>query len=264
MRELGIRFKETRSDSDFRALHDRLLPGLRTQAAKMARDQQEIDELVQLTMIQVHQRIGTYQPTYSPSTWAHRILYVELLKLRRKASQGVQLTAMVDAMAAAMARAKRALRFRMEHDPTRDPLDPFALIQPPEEPVAEEHPMTDRALALLEAMPEAQRRLVRERYFDGVVDRKAQVGLHAAVRSIRDQLVQRPPKGTGPILKEARLFGPNGVLATAPIGSRNRKTAVKLARQSFGPFDGRAYGSAMKGGGYRLRITGSDRWIEIR
>lgn len=75
LRELGIRFKETRSEKAFTELYNRIRPGLFNYVNNIVQDSDITEHVVSAVMTSVYQKIDLYDTKWHVSTWIYRIAY---------------------------------------------------------------------------------------------------------------------------------------------------------------------------------------------
>lgn len=89
LKDLGMKFKETRSERAFNELYHRIRPGLFHYVNNMLNHTEDTDHVVSAVMASVYDKIDQYDPKWHISTWIYRIAYTHACgKLRqRKASK---------------------------------------------------------------------------------------------------------------------------------------------------------------------------------
>lgn len=89
LKDLGMKFKETRSERAFNELYHRIRPGLFHYVNNMLNSTEDTDHVVSAVMASVYDKIDQYDPKWHISTWIYRIAYTHACgKLRqRKASK---------------------------------------------------------------------------------------------------------------------------------------------------------------------------------
>jgi RNA polymerase sigma-70 factor (ECF subfamily) len=75
LKELGIRYQETRSEKAFTELYHRIRPGLYNYIFQIVKDSDSANLLVSGVMTAVHEKIDQYDPKWHISTWIYRIAY---------------------------------------------------------------------------------------------------------------------------------------------------------------------------------------------
>lgn len=75
LKELGLNFKESRSEKDFNLLHNRIKKGLYQYAYRMLNDHHDASDVVTLTMSKVWLKIDQFNPAWHISTWIYSIAY---------------------------------------------------------------------------------------------------------------------------------------------------------------------------------------------
>ena len=75
LKELGIKFKETRSEKAFTELYYRIRPGLFHYVNQIVKDPDITNHVVSAVMTSVHDKIDKYDTKWHISTWIYRIAY---------------------------------------------------------------------------------------------------------------------------------------------------------------------------------------------
>jgi RNA polymerase sigma factor (sigma-70 family) len=75
LKDLGLRYKETRSEKAFTELYHRIRPGLYNYIFQIVKDSESADMLTSAVMTVVHEKIDQYDPKWHISTWIYRIAY---------------------------------------------------------------------------------------------------------------------------------------------------------------------------------------------
>jgi RNA polymerase sigma-70 factor (ECF subfamily) len=88
LKDLGIQFKETKSEKTFTTLYYRLKPGLQNYIYQIVKDYDVANHILSLTMTDTYNKIDKYDPKWHISTWIYRIAYTHsVFHLRKKKSQ---------------------------------------------------------------------------------------------------------------------------------------------------------------------------------
>lgn len=95
LKDLGIEFKETRSERVFTDLYHRLKPGLINYVFQIVKDYDMAHHIVSNVMSEVYNKIDKYDPKWHISTWIYRIAYTHACGYLRakKAQKTVSLSA---------------------------------------------------------------------------------------------------------------------------------------------------------------------------
>lgn len=75
LKDLGLKFKETRSERVFNELYHRIRPGLYNYVSKIVQNHDETNLVVSMVMSVVYDKIDKYDPKWHISTWIYRIAY---------------------------------------------------------------------------------------------------------------------------------------------------------------------------------------------
>jgi len=76
IKELGILYKETRSEKTYNRLYKRVAPGVRQYIYKILEDADVTNQIFNETMCTVYDKIELYNTQWNISTWIYRIAYV--------------------------------------------------------------------------------------------------------------------------------------------------------------------------------------------
>lgn len=87
LKDLGIKFKDTRSERAFNELYHRIRPGLFHYVNGMLNNSEDTDHVVSAVMSSVYDKIDQYDAKWHISTWIYRIAYTHACgKLRQRKS----------------------------------------------------------------------------------------------------------------------------------------------------------------------------------
>lgn len=162
LKELGFEFARTRSEESFRALYERVRPGLENHLFKMTRDRGEAGHLLSETMMAVREKIEQYNPKWHISTWIYRIAYINFCAgIRAEKRKKVSLIA--DAPDGPSASHYQQVEFAHVMEMDR---------QSEEEPDARKEAMLDALPSLVDRLPSEMRELVRAKFYDGLTLRQ--------------------------------------------------------------------------------------------
>jgi RNA polymerase sigma-70 factor (ECF subfamily) len=75
LKDLGFKFKLTRSEKAFKELYDRIRPGLYNYIFSIVKNTDDVENLVSEVMTVAYNKIDTYDPKWHISTWIYRIAY---------------------------------------------------------------------------------------------------------------------------------------------------------------------------------------------
>lgn len=84
IQNLAEDFIKTRSESSFKALYERLKPGLTTYAYNILKNEQASDDVVSDAFIKMWSKIEQYNNNWNFSTWVYRIVRNEAMQWLRK------------------------------------------------------------------------------------------------------------------------------------------------------------------------------------
>jgi len=154
IRELGIEFKETRSEKSFVKLYNRIAPGLELYLMKIMKDRDLAGYMLTKTMGKVYQSIDQYKTEYQISTWIYRIAYInacfELRAIKKKK---------ISYMSEFDGENKHQLS-KLEYDQAVENMEV-------DETIHERH-TTDEIADAVQRLPEYEFRLVMDRFYEGM------------------------------------------------------------------------------------------------
>ena len=78
-RELAENFLATRSERDYKALYNRVRPGLRNYIFNVVKNNEATDDILSNTLTKMWTKIDQYDPSYQITTWLYRIAFNESL-----------------------------------------------------------------------------------------------------------------------------------------------------------------------------------------
>ena len=88
LKDLGIKYQESRSEKAFTELYYRIRPGLYNYIDQIVKDVDIANHLTSSVMTTVHEKIDKYDPKWHISTWIYRIAYTAAcFELRTKKSR---------------------------------------------------------------------------------------------------------------------------------------------------------------------------------
>jgi RNA polymerase sigma-70 factor (ECF subfamily) len=93
-RELSENFVNSKSESDYNALYQRVKPGLRNYIANVVKDNEATDDILTNTLTKLWTKIDQYDPSYQITTWLYRIAFNECLGWIRQRNSKYSIDAM--------------------------------------------------------------------------------------------------------------------------------------------------------------------------
>jgi RNA polymerase sigma-70 factor (ECF subfamily) len=88
LKDLGLKFKETRSEKAFNELYKRIRPGLFHYINNILKNTDESNHVVSIVMTAVYDKIDKYDPKWHISTWIYRIAYTaSCMEIRYRAQR---------------------------------------------------------------------------------------------------------------------------------------------------------------------------------
>ena len=95
-RELAENFIKTKSEKDYKVLHDKIKPGLENYVFNVVKDSEVRDDIVTNTLTKMWTKIDQYDPQYQITTWLYRIAFNECLGWIRQRNKKRSIDAMND------------------------------------------------------------------------------------------------------------------------------------------------------------------------
>ena len=95
-RELTEDYIKTKSEKDYKALYNRVRPGLRTYIYNVVKDNEATDDILTNTLTKMWTKIDQFDPQYQITTWLYRIAFNECLGWIRQRNKKRSLDAMKD------------------------------------------------------------------------------------------------------------------------------------------------------------------------
>ena len=93
-RELSENFVNSKSESDYNTLYQRVKPGLRNYIANVVKDNEATDDILTNTLTKLWTKIDQYDPSYQITTWLYRIAFNECLGWIRQRNSKYSIDAM--------------------------------------------------------------------------------------------------------------------------------------------------------------------------
>jgi RNA polymerase sigma-70 factor (ECF subfamily) len=173
LKDLGYKFKETRSEKVFNELYERIRPGLFNYIYQIMQNTDDTENLVSITMSNVYSKIDQYKVEWHISTWIYRIAYTTALnELRFRKKRKV--THMSDIENSE----NKNLLSKIEFESIESYKD--NLIEAEEKKTEEENGI--KILSSLEALPEQYSSVLKEKYFNDLkydeIAEKLKIPLH--------------------------------------------------------------------------------------
>ena len=95
-RELTENYIKSKSERDYKALYNRVRPGLRTYIYNVVKDNEATDDILTNTLTKMWTKIDQFDPQYQITTWLYRIAFNECLGWIRQRNKKRSLDAMKD------------------------------------------------------------------------------------------------------------------------------------------------------------------------
>lgn len=95
-RELAENFIKTRSEKDYKALYEKIKPGLENYVFNVVKDNEAKDDIVTNTLTKLWTKADQYDPQYQITTWLYRIAFNECLGWIRQRNKKRSIDALQD------------------------------------------------------------------------------------------------------------------------------------------------------------------------
>lgn len=173
LKDLGIKFKETRSEKVFTELYYRLRPGLFNYVNGILNKSEETDHVISLVMSVVYNKIDKYDPKWHISTWIYRIAYTEACMMirYRKAAKTTPMSQFENSE-------NKNWISKIEYDSIENHAD--HLIQ--QEEYAEYNAELSKMKKIVNSLPEEYKSVIEEKFFNDLkydeIAEKLNIPLH--------------------------------------------------------------------------------------
>lgn len=173
LKDLGIKFKETRSERAFNELYHRIRPGLFHYVNNMLNNSEDTDHVVSAVMASVYDKIDQYDVKWHISTWIYRIAYTHACgKLRqRKASKTTPMSYFEYGE-------NKNYIDKMEFESIENHTDHLII----KEEEAEYNDEIKKVRSIIETLPEEYREVIFEKFFNDLsyeeIHKKLSIPLH--------------------------------------------------------------------------------------
>ena len=179
LKDLGFKFKETRSEKAFTELYERIRPGLYNYIYQVVKNNDDTENLISYVMSTVYNKIDSYDPKWHISTWIYRIAYTSAcMELRYR--KGRKITHMSDLESSDNKNLISKIEF--------DSIDGYAdhLILAEEKAELDENAL--RLRKIVSSLPDEYRVVIEEKFFNDLkykeIAQKLEIPLHAVKNRI--------------------------------------------------------------------------------
>lgn len=179
LKDLGFKFKTTRSEKAFKELYDRIRPGLYNYIYSIVKNTDDVENLISEVMTVAYNKIDTYDPKWHISTWIYRIAYTHsCMELRNRKKR--KITFMTDVENSE----NKNLLSKIEFDSIDGYVDDLVAFEDKKE---HEDNLT-RLRALFSTLPEDYRVVIEEKIFNDLkyeeIAEKLAIPLHTVKNRI--------------------------------------------------------------------------------
>jgi len=179
LKDLGFKFKETRSEKAFTELYERIRPGLYNYIYQVVKNNDDTENLISYVMSTVYNKIDSYDPKWHISTWIYRIAYTSAcMELRYR--KGRKITHMSDLESSDNKNLISKIEF--------DSIDGYAdhLILAEEKAELDENAL--RLRKIVSSLPDEYRVVIEEKFFNDLkyeeIAQKLEIPLHTVKNRI--------------------------------------------------------------------------------
>jgi len=173
LKDLGIKFKETRSEKAFTELYYRIKPGLFNYVNGILQKPEESDHIVSQVMASVYDKIDKYDPKWHISTWIYRIAYTHsCMALRyRKAGKTTPMSYFENSE-------NKNWIAKLEYESIENHTDPLIQKEENDQELAE----LEKIRKVVADLPEEYRIVIHEKFFNDLqydeIAKKLNIPLH--------------------------------------------------------------------------------------
>lgn len=93
-KQLGLEFHQQRTEKSYKALYDKVRPGLKSYVWKILKDDEAVEDVLANTLLKLWTKIDQYNPEYQITTWLYRIAFNESLGYIRERNKKYSLSTM--------------------------------------------------------------------------------------------------------------------------------------------------------------------------
>ena len=181
LKELGLRFKETRSEKSYTELYHRIRPGLFHYIYGILGNTEETDHAISLVMTSVYTKIDQYNPQWHISTWIYRIAYtVACMELRyKKQAKTTPLSYFENSE-------NKNMVSKIEFDSIDNYKDSIIQKEESEEQTAE----TKRVNRIIDSLPEEYRDVIREKFFNELSYDEIHLKLDIPLHTVKNRVAR--------------------------------------------------------------------------
>ena len=173
LKDLGLKFKETRSEKAFTELYYRIRPGLFNYVNGILQKSEESDHIVSQVMSVVYDKIDKYDPKWHISTWIYRIAYTHAcMAIRyRKAAKTTPMSYFENSE-------NKNWVSKIEYDSIENHTDHLVAKEENDEAQAEITKMRN----IVNSLPEEYKSVIEEKFFNDLqydeISKKLNIPLH--------------------------------------------------------------------------------------
>ena len=173
LKDLGLKFKETKSEKAFTELYYRIRPGLFAYVNGILQNSEDSDHIVSQVMSVVYDKIDKYDAKWHISTWIYRIAYTHAcMAIRyRKAGKTTPMSYFESAE-------NKNWVSKIEYDSIENHTDHLVAKEENDEHLAEITKMRN----IVNALPEEYKSVIEEKFFNDMqydeISKKLNIPLH--------------------------------------------------------------------------------------
>jgi RNA polymerase sigma-70 factor (ECF subfamily) len=173
LKDLGLKFKETRSEKAFTELYYRIRPGLFNYVNGILQKTEDSDNIVSQVMSVVYDKIDKYDPKWHISTWIYRIAYTHACMIirQRKSSKTTPISYFEESE-------NKNWLSKIEFDSIENHTDYLVTKEENDEKNAE----IEKMRSIVQSLPEEYKTVIEEKFFNdlkyGEISKKLNIPLH--------------------------------------------------------------------------------------
>lgn len=181
LKDLGLKFKETKSEKAFTELYYRIRPGLFSYVNGILQNSEDSDHIVSQVMSVVYDKIDKYDPKWHISTWIYRIAYTHAcMAIRyRKAGKTTPMSYFESAE-------NKNWVSKIEFDSIENHTDHLVAREENDEHLAEITKMRN----VVNALPEEYKSVIEEKFFNDLLYNEISKKLNIPLHTVKNRVAR--------------------------------------------------------------------------
>jgi RNA polymerase sigma factor (sigma-70 family) len=181
LKDLGIQFKETRSEKSYNELYKRIRPGLFHYIFGILGSVEDTDHAISLVMSSVYDKIDQYNTQWHISTWIYRIAYtVACMELRYKKQKKTTPMSYFENSE------NKNWVSKIEFESIENYTDVLIQREDADSQTAE----TQRVNRIIDSMPEEYQAVIREKFFNELSYEEIHTKLDIPLHTVKNRVAR--------------------------------------------------------------------------